>query len=84
MRTSPSIDSTGTAGDYVLVNANAVHACTSIPSFSKSTITSDGSCAIVTLLGYSTGNGTAGNVAQLVSLGGGAWTDDFLGLDAEL
>jgi hypothetical protein len=84
MRSSPSVDSTGLSGDYILVNANAVHACTSIPSFFKSTITSDGSCALVTLLAYSTGNGTAGNATQLVSLGGGAWTGDFLGLDAEL
>ena len=84
MRSSPSVDSTGSSGDYLLVNANAVHTCTSIPSFSKSTITSDGSSALVTLIAYSTGNGTGGNATQLVSLGGGAWSGDFLGLDSEL
>ena len=84
MRSSPSVDSTGSSSDYVLVNAGSVYTCTSIPSFSKSTITSDGSCAVVTLVALSTGNGTAGNAAQLVSVGGGGWTGDFLGLDAEL
>lgn len=84
MRSEPSIDSTGSASDYAVVNAGTVHTCTSIPSFSRSTITSDGSCALVTLVALSNGNGTAGNAAQLMSVGGGAWTGDFLGLDAEL
>ena len=84
MRTDPSVDDTGTASDYYASSGNNVYALSSLPTFNRGTQTSDGSCVIANLNIESTGNGNAGQVLQLMSVGGGNSTGTFLGFEAEL
>ena len=84
MRTNPALDDTGVASDYIIITGSSVNNLTSLPSFSKATQTSDGSCIFANLTAASTGNGVAGQATQLTSLAGGNWVGDFLGFDAEL
>jgi len=84
MRADPSIDDTGDVTDYGISNAGSVYTPTSLPTFYRGTQTSDGSCLVSSLSLVSTGNGTAGNVAQFMSRGGGLAVGTFIGFDAEL
>jgi len=84
MRADPSIDDTGDVTDYGISNAGSVYTPTSLPTFYRGTQTSDGSCLVASLSLVSTGNGTAGNVAQFMSRGGGLAVGTFIGFDAEL
>lgn len=77
MRTTPSVDTTGTAGDYAFFEAGIVHTLTSLPSIN----TSGSNAESVNVTCTSTGNFAAGNAGEFLSNND---TSVFFALSAEL
>ena len=76
MRTTPSVDTTGTAGDYAFFEAGIVHTLTSLPSIN----TSGSNAESVNVTCTSTGNFAAGNAGEFLSNND---TSVFFALSAE-
>lgn len=63
MRATPSVHTTGTAGDYAVFEAGTVHALTSLPSINST----GASAESVNISCTSTGNYSAGNAGEFVA-----------------
>jgi len=77
MRTTPTLEQTGTAGDYALYEADAVHALTGVPAINSA----QSSFTQFNVTASSNGNLASGNAAELMNNNNGT---AYLAFSAEL
>ena len=77
MRTTPTLEQTGTASNYALYEADSVHACTSVPALNSTNCSPSNFNITFT----SSGNLASGNAAEAINNNN---TTSFLAFDAEL